>query len=355
MKLTFTNTILGVGFTTNLASMQDVDNGNTTSWTKYRTFTTTNTIPPNGYSMLQSDKTVNTTTHFTLGAVLTNPAWYANAAIRGAWYLYTPSNDATTNMAYKARLGSGSSGQVIQATKNGRSTRYLTVSGKLTVTPATPNTYVFCNNIGYASQASIIDSTPTHTGGDPRAQLFLSGILYQQNYTNEYATPGGRNRTFFWQPGGKGNPKYLESEVNPKMYWPDGGHATNTDLGGNPTLATQSPMNFFNTPATNNWVMKRNDTGAITNILELGNIYDPMQWSDQSGSGVANQPGLWTNLTAAASPDARFGGRNTLRIGRPEFTTLPSPILAAPPTSQSPTWDSLPLPSLIFSERRQTV
>jgi hypothetical protein len=45
-----------------------------------------------------------------------------------------------------------------------------------------------------------------------------------------------------------------------------------------------------------------------------------MQWSDQSGSGVAGQPGLWTNLTAAASPDARFGGRNTLRIGRPEFT-----------------------------------
>jgi hypothetical protein len=66
--------------------------------------------------------------------------------------------------------------------------------------------------------------------------------------------------------------------------------------------------------------MTRNDTGTFTNIFELGNIYDPMQWSDPSGSGVASQPGLWTNLTAAASPDARFGGRNTLRIGRPEFT-----------------------------------
>jgi hypothetical protein len=64
--------------------------------------------------------------------------------------------------------------------------------------------------------------------------------------------------------------------------------------------------------------MKRNDTGVLTNILELGNIYDPMQWSDQSGSGVASQPGLWTNLTAAATKDTRFGGRNTLRIGRPE-------------------------------------
>lgn len=320
MKLTFTNTALNVEFKTNLASMQDVDNGNSTNWTKYRTFTTTNDIPPNGYAVLQADKGVNGTLHFSLGATLTNPAWYDKAAIRAAWCLYTPSNDATTNMAYKARLGSGSSGQVIQVTKDGRATRYLAATNKLTVQPATPNTYIFCNNIGYASQANINNSTPFHTGGDPRAQLFLRGILYQQNYTNQYATPGGRNRTFYWLPGGRGTPKYPESEVNPKMYWPDGGHATNTDLGGDPTLATQSPMTFSSTPATNNWVMKRNDTGAMTNILELGNIYDPMQWGDQAGSGIAGQPGLWTNLTSSATNDSRFGGRNTLRIGRPEFT-----------------------------------
>ena len=312
MKLTFTNTLLSVGFTTNLASMQDVDNGNTTNWTKYRTFTTTNTIPPNGYAMLQSDKSVNTTTHFTLGASLTNPAWYGNPAIRAAWYLYIPSNDATTNMAYKARLGSGSSGQVIQATKDGRWTRYLSVVGKLTVQPATPNTYVFCNNIGYASQTAI-NGVPAHTGGDPRAQLFLSGALYNQNYTNGYASPGGRNI------GRLQLGTYPESEVNPAKFWPDSGHTTNSDLGGDPKSAT-SPMTFSNTPSTNNWVMKRNDTGAMTNILELGNIYDPMQWGDQSGSGIANQPGLWTNLTFSATNDSRFGGRNTLRIGRPEFT-----------------------------------
>ena len=320
MKLTFTNTALNVEFKTNLASMQDVDNGNSTNWTKYRTFTTTNDIPPNGYAVLQADKGVNGTLHFSLGATLTNPAWYDKAAIRAAWFLYTPSDDATTNMAYKARLGNGSSGQVIQVTKDGRATRYLAATNKLTVQPATPNTYIFCNNIGYASQANINNSTPFHTGGDPRAQLFLRGILYQQNYTNQYATPGGRNRTFYWLPGGRGTPKYPESEVNPKMYWPDGGHATNTDLGGDPTLATQSPMTFSSTPATNNWVMKRNDTGAMTNILELGNIYDPMQWGDQAGSGIAGQPGLWTNLTSSATNDSRFGGRNTLRIGRPEFS-----------------------------------
>jgi hypothetical protein len=81
--------------------------------------------------------------------------------------------------------------------------------------------------------------------------------------------------------------------------------------------------------------MARNDTGTFTNICELGNIYDPMQWSDQSGSGVASQPGLWTNLTAAATASTLYGGRTTLRIGRPEFTrfaftTLTGATVATP-------------------------
>ena len=313
MMLTFTNTALLAGFRTNLTSMQDLDNGNTTSWRKYRTFTTTNTIPPNGYAMLQSDKSANGTLHFTLGVTLTNAAWYSTAAIRAAWFLYPSSNDATTNMTYKARLGSGSAGQVIQTTLSGRWTRYLATTLKLAVDPTSPSTYIFCNNIGYASQTSLA-GVPAHTGGDPRAQLFLSGSLFNQNYTNGYATPGGRN-TVRSQVS-----TYPESEVNPLKLWPDNGHTTNSDLGGDPTKATQSPMTFSTTSATNNWVMRRNDTGLLTNIVELGNIYDPMQWGDQSGSGIANQPGLWTNLTSSATNDSRFGGRNTLRIGRPEHS-----------------------------------
>jgi hypothetical protein len=115
---------------------------------------------------------------------------------------------------------------------------------------------------------------------------------------------------------------FPESEVNPAKFWPDNGHATNSEWGGNPTQYSDNPAGYTTTAQTNNWVMAcrpTNQTGLV-NLTELGRIYDPMQWSDQSGSGVAGQPGLWTNLTAAASPDARFGGRNTLRIGRPEFT-----------------------------------
>jgi hypothetical protein len=174
--------------------------------------------------------------------------------------------------------------------------------------------YIFCNNIGYASQTAI-NGVPAHTGGDPRAQLFLSGTLYNQNYTNKYASPGGRNV------GRLQLPSFPESEVNPLKFWPDNGHANSADYGGNPTAfsSSQDPTDFppLDPPLTNNYVMKQSDS-ALTNIIELGNIYDPMQWSDQAGSGVANQPGLWTNLTTAAIPDARFGGRNTLRIGRAE-------------------------------------
>ena len=62
--------------------------------------------------------------------------------------------------------------------------------------------------------------------------------------------------------------------------------------------------------------------GALSNICELGNIYDPMQWEDSSQlpTAAGGMPGLWTNLSSAAIATDAAGGRNTLRIGRPEFT-----------------------------------
>jgi hypothetical protein len=57
-------------------------------------------------------------------------------------------------------------------------------------------------------------------------------------------------------------------------------------------------------------------------VFELGNIFDPIQWADstQLSSAAGGQRALWTNLSAAATNDARFAGRTSLRIGRPEFT-----------------------------------
>jgi hypothetical protein len=322
MMLTMANTGFGkqgdviyfppVSFRTNLNSF----NLETGSF-GLKTFTLSSALPPNGYRVLNSSTNK-------LTVQIPDPiasVYWRDGRLKPNWFIYSPEADATANMTYTAFIGTN----MIQKSISGRSTRYLAETNKIPLN----SDYIFCNNIGYASQATITDSTPFHAGGDPRAQLFLSGILYQQNYTNQYATPGGRNRTYYWQPGGRGAKEYLESDVNPTKYWPDNGHANSADYGGNPTSYGQDPIIDFPpvTPLTNNYVMKRNDTGVLTNIVELGNIYDPMQWSDPAGSGVSGQPGLWTNLTTAATASPLYGGRNTLRIGRPEhqrfaFTNL---------------------------------
>ena len=325
LMLTFTNPSIpngvgaGVSFKQNLKDLLDADNGNAPNWTSYRAFTLPNDLPPSGYAVLESDKAINKTSHRTLGANIPDDNWVAyaktNAFAKAAWRVLIPKETETGTMTFRAKSG----GQVVQKS-TGRWPGYIrfenTTGLQMGGSPA--DTFIFGNPIGFASQtaSSSAGTAPVHSGGDPRAQFFLSAALRAQAYNNPsgYASPGGRN----WE---KANiARYPESEVNPVKYWPDNGHTNNSDRGQNATSYGDSPLSFSNTPATNNWVIFRNDTGSFSNILELGNIYDPLQWSDQSGSGVATQPGLWTNLTTAASPDARFGGRNTLRVGRWEFS-----------------------------------
>ena len=318
MVLTMTNSGSGtafipVFFKTNLTNFTTISGS-----FGQRQFTLSSPLLPNGYQVLGSSTAPNTRTLSVQIPNTISSSYWTDPLVKNNWAIFSPSADVTANMTYTALIG----GKVIQKSISGRSPRFLAPS--FAIRPPS-GTYIFCNNIGYASQSSASSTTPRHTGGDPRAQLFLNGILYQQNYTNQYATPGGRNRTYYWQPGGigptTGSGPFPESEVNPVKYWPDNGHADTNDYGANPTSYSQAPTSFPPvTPLTNNYVMKRNDTGVLTNIIELGNIYDPMQWSDQSGSGVSAQPGLWTNLTTAATASTLYGGRNTLRIGRPEFS-----------------------------------
>ena len=322
-----TNTTIANAFKKNLKDLEydPVDNLNIPD-SPVRTFTVERAIPPNGYDILNTRQIAGVQPGGRdYRAYITNhPSWYTNQAVRQQWTIFSPSNDATTNMTIAVTYSNvGASAPVlIQRTIDGRWPRYLTQSSRLQhpdVAASSARTrYFICNNLGYASQVSL-NAVPAHTGGDPRAQFFLTGALYNQNYTNGYASPGGRNVGRF-QLG-----TYPESEVNPVKFWPDSGHATNADYGGNPTSAANQPNDYTNTvavtaPFTNNHLMIRNDTGSYSNVVELGNIYDPMQWRDQAGSGVPNQPGLWTNLTTAATADPRFGGRNTLRVGRWEFS-----------------------------------
>lgn len=315
MVLTFTNASVGTG----VSFKANLNSGTFTAGSLGRRDFAVPALQPNEYRVVPANAPFPRTLTFQI----TNPAWFATAPIRGAWRLLARQEDETKDMRFQAFLGT----TMIQESKGGRWPRYTSSTGALAPSPSTPSAWVFNNPIGLASQpaSSATGLPPAHSGGDPRAQLFLSGPLRFGNYTNNYASPGGRNWERARLPvslGGLDSPGYPESEVNPGKFWPDSGHVGDADRGGNPTAATQDPdlASFARAPLTNNFVMRRNDSGRFTNITELGNIFDPMQWADTTATPATNQPGLWTNLTTAASGDLRFGGRNTLRVGRWEFS-----------------------------------
>ena len=166
---------------------------------------------------------------------------------------------------------------------------------------------------------NVYRSGVTTVGGDPRAQFFLRDWQVKCSPYVGYSSPGGRN---FEQ----NNSSFANSEVNPQLFWPDGGRTISGDKGRNPTSFNQRPNTLYagkvNTWSTNLSLAKINNSGRFTNVCELGNIFDPIQWADTSQlpAAAGGQRGLWTNLTTTATNDARFCGRSSLRIGRPEFT-----------------------------------
>ena len=165
----------------------------------------------------------------------------------------------------------------------------------------------------------IYRSGVTTVGGDPRSQFFLRDWQVKCSPYVNYSSPGGRN---FEQ----GNASFPNSEVNPQLFWPDGGRTIAGDKGANPGNFSESPNTLYagkvGTWSTNLSLARINNSGSFRNVCELGNIFDPIQWADTSQlpTTAGGQRGLWTNLSTAATNDARFCGRSSLRIGRPEFT-----------------------------------
>jgi Tfp pilus assembly protein PilX len=306
MVLTFTNASVGTG----VSFQANLNSGNFTAGGLGRRDFNVPSLATNEYRVVPASAPFPRVVTFQIP----NASWFSTASIRSAWRLSVRSNDETSNMRFAAFIGT----TMIQESKGGRWPRYTASTAPLAPAPSTPSSWVFCNPIGFASQtgSSASVAKPWHSGGDPRAQLFLTGPLRFGNYTNTYASPGGRN----WERINLVN--FPESEVRPGKFWPDNGHAATNDRGFNPTAATQDPdsASFINAPLATNFVMRRNDSGSLSNVLELGNIFDPMQWGDDTATPAAAQPGLWTNLTTAATNDSRFGGRNTLRVGRWEFS-----------------------------------
>ena len=186
-----------------------------------------------------------------------------------------------------------------------------------------------------ARVTSIPRPIPLTVGGDPRAAFFLRGWPVKCSPFVQYASPGGLN----WE---YGNRTFSNSFVNANRLWADGGRYISSDLGTYPTSSNNSP-NALYAARVGTWSTKLslagiNNSGSFSNICELGNIFDPIQWADttQLPADAGGQRGLWTNLSTAATNDSRFCGRNSLRIGRPEFTRFAFTNFAANSTPWIP-------------------
>jgi len=174
--------------------------------------------------------------------------------------------------------------------------------------------------------------------GDPRATIYQSPPQSAISYDTR-SSFGGRN----YRNGLTGFPY---GEVKPSL-WPDGGQ--DSPQGNLPPGGVNTPPTAVPTAAYTNCPTTRfSNAGSYSNVCELGNIFDPIQWFDTGGtstsSGYGSDGGQWANLTATASGNNAYGGGTTLRIGRWEFTrfaftnfggsgSIPSPAMGTAASS----------------------
>jgi len=151
--------------------------------------------------------------------------------------------------------------------------------------------------------------------GDPRATIYLSQVLDFNAYVGN-GTFGGRNVR-----AGSVSATMPYYEVSPAS-WPDAGH--NSTKGPSPTSDSQLPTFFSPVNETNSPPGRISNAGSLSNICELGGVFDPIQWSVSS---LGSWQGKWTNLSTSGVSNNAYGGGTTLRIGRAEhprfaFTNL---------------------------------
>ena len=237
--------------------------------------------------------------------------------------------DGATNATNVIFQDCGNNQVVIRPTNSSSAPLTRTIAGmqiysatNLGGTLTTGSGWLTANQFASAILApNVYRSGVTTVGGDPRAQFFLRDWQVKCSPYVGYSSPGGRNYE-------QGNSSFANSEVNPQLFWPDVGRTIPGDKGANPTSFSQRPNTLYagkvGTWSTNLSLARINNSGSFSNICELGNIFDPMQWADtnQLPAAAGGQRGLWTNLSAAATNDPRFCGRSSLRIGRPEFTSF---------------------------------
>jgi len=165
--------------------------------------------------------------------------------------------------------------------------------------------------------------------GDNRMNFFMTNAttpdgpaVFNASTFDDRASFGYRNKVW-------GGSVYVPGSTNRPDLWLDGGH-TNSPLGSGPTPGgSESRVYDKNGVVTAKFatvlaqktpslaIQKEAPAyiadAAMTNIFELGRIFDPIQWKLMSPSTIP-----LTSITSASVADFQQGGGNTLRIGRAE-------------------------------------
>ena len=172
---------------------------------------------------------------------------------------------------------------------------------------AIPGLRYGASTIGAAGQSRLC--------ADPRMLNYLTSNASTSGSAVDYANA-------YWE----GYPSEFTSDLisGQPGNWPDGYNTANNPppIRGikNPTAPTegtftiQDPLTLIADPAP----CKISNFGSYTNILELGNIFDPIQWAPPTTSVIANYANI--DVTGTWTKNSLYGGGSTLRIGRPEHS-----------------------------------
>jgi len=192
--------------------------------------------------------------------------------------------------------------------------------GGATITPAMTikrqnnnlanNTPAYCagflaGNLYIGGGATVPTTLPIH---DPRMTPYLGRGLAvpSQYFESAYATTYWRGYV------SQNNPPFGPADP---AFWPDAARATVASHGAVGGVAAPTPGAFANPESA---PCKISNSGSYSNICELGNIFDPMQWRSPLAATMNNYANA--NITSAWTADTLYGGGSTLRIGRPEHS-----------------------------------
>lgn len=183
-----------------------------------------------------------------------------------------------------------------------------------------PNGTTYTYSPGFLAGNQYIDAaavTPSRLHiHDPRMTPYLglgSTFQYGQSaYANTY-----------W--------KGYVSELSPPLnlgladptFWPDAAAATTVGTQGQLGLAT---LGAFQNPEPA--PCKISNFNSYTNICELGNIFDPIQWKSPTTALTSKYANIDIS-SAGWTADNLWGGGSTLRIGRPEHSRFAFTKLSA--------------------------